>query len=286
MKLRDIPRTGTPSRLEFAAYMKSAEAPWVITGAMDDWPAMQAWSCDFFAEEFADFPVSAFAPQFPALAKWGVKTTLASYVAYLRDPDSATIDGTWIKGEPSSLKDSGLTLYAGNFNPAHPTFGKPDLIFRYVPRLPDFIDSWMGLLQPQFRAECETVQSHYYVYLSVPGGVTPLHYDFWSTHAFLAQIAGCKEAILFRPELTDELCAEPSGDVRKMMADPKYSDVEGWRAELAPGDMLIMPAGWLHYVETLETSITYSADWIDVHNWRAYVSEATKTLARRRERKS
>jgi hypothetical protein len=245
---------------------------------MDEWPAMRTWSLEFFANEFADFPITAYAPQFSAFAICAVQTTVASYVAYLRNPADAMIDGTWLAGDPDVLKSSALTLYAGNFNPADPELGNRNLVFRDAP-LPPFIDSLMCRLSPAFRDACERRQSHYYVYLSVPGGVTPLHQDFWKTHTFLAQITGRKEAILFPSDLAETLYRESTGDVRKMMTDPSYDSVAGWRVELTPGDMLIIPSQWLHYVETIETSLTYSAAWIDGSNWRSYVRDATETLS-------
>jgi ribosomal protein L16 Arg81 hydroxylase len=62
------------------------------------------------------------------------------------------------------------------------------------------------------------------------------------------------------------------------MFDPPYDSLEGWRVELTPGDLLIIPSQWLHYVETLETSLTYSAAWIDETNWERYVEEAKRKL--------
>jgi ribosomal protein L16 Arg81 hydroxylase len=66
--------------------------------------------------------------------------------------------------------------------------------------------------------------------------------------------------------------------VRKLMADPTYHNVPGWRVELTPGDILIIPSQWLHYVETIETSLTYSGAWIDGSNWDAYVRQAREVL--------
>lgn len=260
--------------------MSAPAHPLIVKGAMDDWPAMHTWSLEFFANEFADFPITAYAPQFSAFAICGVETTVASYVEYLRNPAQATIDGTWLAGDPDLLKSSALTLYAGNFNPTDPEFGNRDLLFRHVPELPSFIESWMDRLDPPFRDACERRQAHYYVYLSVRGAVTPLHQDFWHTHGFLAQIAGRKEAILFPADLKEELYRDSSGDVRRMMTDPDYDSIEGWRVELTPGDLLIIPSQWLHYVETIETSLTYSAAWIDGSNWAAYVDDATEALNR------
>lgn len=279
MRLQPIPATRPPSRLEFTSYISQPAHPLIVKGAMDDWPAMHTWSLEFFANEFADFPVIAYAPQFSAFAICGVETTVASYVAYLRNPADARIDGTWLAGDPDLLKRSSLTLYAGNFNPADRELGNRDLLFRHVPEVPPFIESWMDRLDPEFRDACERRQSHYYVYLSAPGGVTPLHQDFWKTHTLLAQIAGRKEAILFPPDLKEELYRDDTGDVRRMMTDPIYDSVEGWRVELTPGDLLIIPSQWLHYVETIETSLTYSAAWIDGSNWDAYVSDATEVLS-------
>jgi hypothetical protein len=278
VRLQSIPTTRPPSKPEFTRYIRQPAHPLIVKGAMDEWPAMRTWSLEFFANEFADFPITACAPQFSAFAICAVQTTVASYVAYLRNPADAMIDGTWLAGDPDVLKSSSLTLYAGNFNPAHPELGNRNLVFRDAP-LPPFIDSLMGHLSPAFRDACERRQSHYYVYLSVPGGVTPLHQDFWKTHTFLAQITGRKEAILFPSDLAETLYRESTGDVRKMMTDPSYDSVAGWRVELTPGDMLIIPSQWLHYVETIETSLTYSAAWIDGSNWRAYVRDATETLS-------
>lgn len=280
MRLQPVPTTRPPSQLEFTRYIRRPAHPLIVKGATDEWPAMRTWSLEFFANEFADFPVTAYAPQFSAFAVCGVQTTVASYVAYLRNPADARIDGTWLAGDPDLLKRSALTLYAGNFNPADPTFGNRELFFRDVPEFPPFIESWMDRLDPPFREACEGRQSHYYVYLSAAGGVTPLHQDFWTTHTFLAQIAGRKEAILFPPDLKEELYRDSTGDVRKLMADPRYDAVAGWRVELTPGDILIIPSQWLHYVETIETSLTYSAAWIDGSNWDAYVRQATEALSR------
>jgi hypothetical protein len=280
VRLQPVPSTRPPSKADFARYIREPAHPLIVKGAMDEWPAMRTWSLEFFANEFADFPITAYAPQFSAFAICGVETTVASYVAYLRNPADAAIDGTWVTGDPDLLKRSALTLYAGNFNPADAELGNRELFFRDVPEFPPFLDCWMNRLDPAFREACERQQAHYFVYLSVPGAMTPLHQDFWATHTFLAQIAGRKEAVLFAPELLPELYRDPTGDVRTMMADPTYDALEGWRVELTRGDLLIIPSGWFHYVETIETSLTYSGAWIDGGNWDAYVRLATEALSR------
>lgn len=271
MILRPIPVSGPPSRTGLAAHLRSQAHPLIVKHAMDDWPAMRRWTFQHFAERYSYFPIEAFAPQFDELARWGVRTTLSAYVTYLEAPHTGEIEGQWLKGDPQSLRESGQTLYAGNFNPAHPRYGRPDLLFEDVPRTPSFIECWLPLLHPVFVERCQRIQPHYFVYLSAPGAYTPLHMDFWDTHAFLAQIRGKKRAVLFAPEHEALLLADETRDARRMKDDPRYASVVGWEGFLDPGDLLVLPSRWLHFVETLEPSITYSADWVDGVNWRQYV---------------
>ncbi len=281
MKLSPIPTTTTLTQRRAAEWLARGDSPLILTQAMSSWPAMSRWSFDYFATHFGEFPVVAHAPQFPDLAQWGVKTTLAHYLDYLRNPTTGMVEGQWTEGDAATLAASGLTLYAGNFNPAHPVRGNPARIFADVPERPKFIESWLDLLDPDFLQTALHAQSHHFVYLSTAGGVTPLHHDFWGTHAFLAQVVGRKRAVLFHPRDMDLLYEEPSGDVPKMMRDPRFADIDGWEGELGPGDLLLMPSKFLHWVETLSPSITYSADWIDGCNWKIYVEEGTKALADR-----
>jgi hypothetical protein len=278
MKLNVIPRMAGLSRHGFSTYLANPPSPVVMTRAMDDWSAMRTWTLDYFADRFGDFPIAAHAPQFEELANWGVRTNLRNYARYLRDPHGAEIEGRWLKGDAASFRESGETLYSGNFNPAHPKYGQPDEIFRAVPETPDFIDSWLRLLRPSFVAECRRIQPHYFVYLSAKGAYTPLHMDFWDTHAFLAQISGLKRATLFHPDDAELLLSDATRDVRTMLGDPRYTAVVGWTADLGPGDLLVVPSRWLHFVETLEFSITYSMDWAGATNWRAYVRNGKAAL--------
>ncbi|GAB4512416.1 MAG: hypothetical protein Tsb0019_08990 [Roseibium sp.] len=279
MIVKSIPKRERIDRDTFSRWLANPRSPLVLTGMMAKWPAMEKWSFDYFARQFGDFPVVANAPQFADLAKWSVNTTLADYVAYLENPDH--IAGEWTVGDIDSLRSAGLSLYAGNFNPAHPVRGRPDEVFKDVPRLPKFIECWFDMLDPEFVEKCQRLQSHQFVYLSIAGGITPLHHDFWETHAFLAQICGKKRAVLFHPKYMDELYREPTGDVPTLMRDPAFDHMTCWSAELEPGQILIIPSNWLHWVETLTPSITYSIDWIDGSNWQAYVAEGQKALETR-----
>ena len=278
MNLADIPRTSGWDRRRVAAYLAAPPSPIILTDVMDHWGAMTKWSFDYFAEHFGAVPVRAYAPQFPGTASWGVRMTVSDYVAYLTDPITAPIVGDWLVGDEASLRLSGFTLYAGNFNPAHSRLGRPSLIFAEVPEYPTVLESWLPLLGNDFADRCLQFRSHHFVFLSVAGGVTPLHHDFWDTHAFLAQVRGEKRAILFAPQHAEVLYRDAAGDVREMLNRSQYRDVNGWAGVLSPGDFLLIPSRWLHFTETLTDSVTYSADWIDASNWRSYLASALAAL--------
>lgn len=100
------------------------------------------------------------------------------------------------------------------------------------------------------------------------GNITPLHFDFY--HSILVQLRGHKRVLLFPPNQTELLypgydsnnsvwfhVSDISFDLER---DVKHKDFPLFKkanviiCELFPGDTLIIPCGWWHYV----TSITES----------------------------
>ena len=114
------------------------------------------------------------------------------------------------------------------------------------------------------------------------GARSPLHVDY--SHTLLAQVAGQKRITLFAPEKTEwleplprepfqtfsGLELTPSGSRRGPGAGAS-SDVSAFdrirreRADfdfvLSPGEILFLPYGWWHAVESLEPSISISHSW-------------------------
>lgn len=288
MVVRPIPAiSGVLSRRELADRLLRQDClPLVMHGAASRWPAMQTWSLEFFGDKFADYPILAQAPQGHTEAQWEVVTKMSEYVAYLRSLNASTLVGRWVKGCAASLERSGLTLYAGNFNPCHPLNGDAEMVYRYVPRQPTFCDDWSCLLAPERRECYRAIQPHNFVYLSAPGAVTPLHADFWETHAFLAQISGHKRAVLISPKQTQQAAMVTVRECSEAQIYSANRHLEAFCGHLVAGDILIIPSGWLHYVETVSSSITYSANWISRSNWRKYVSFAEEALDSRLRRES
>ena len=110
-------------------------------------------------------------------------------------------------------------------------------------------------------------------WVSSAGSLTPLHYDL--NDGLLAQALGDKRVWLFHPKDRSKLalrsakspgennwerqsCAELHG-AHGARAFPRAAAATRWLAEIGPGEMLYIPAGWLHEVHTLAPS--FSLGW-------------------------
>lgn len=80
------------------------------------------------------------------------------------------------------------------------------------------------------------------LFISAPGARTRLHRDPWASDAILCQVHGAKLVRMRRPGSSDD-------DVLEY--------------DLVAGDALLIPAGWLHEVDTVTSSV--SVTWNFVH---------------------
>lgn len=100
---------------------------------------------------------------------------------------------------------------------------------------------------------------------------TNLHYD--DSHNCFVQIKGVKRFWMIPPSAFHNLYVFPKSHHQDRQSQvpwhprttnhaelveqfPRFADVKRvWMAELHPGDTLVMPANWFHYVETVEAAI-------------------------------
>jgi len=103
-------------------------------------------------------------------------------------------------------------------------------------------------------------------FISPTGSVTPLHFDTLLTHNIFFQVEGTKEFILFPKEQAKYFTRH---NWRWFKEDPTSQEVEdiirknelGSRVVLNAGDMLYMPPGMLHYVKTIDASVSFNVDF-------------------------
>lgn len=119
-----------------------------------------------------------------------------------------------------------------------------------------------------------------FFWLSSKGSHTPCHYDTYGCNV-VVQIYGTKRWLLFPPETKFNVtripyeessiyCQENLFSPSKMNVE-ELSKLRCMKIDLKPGSILIVPKGWWHYVETLETSLS-------INYWIPLMSDRTSQI--------
>ncbi len=153
----------------------------------------------------------------------------------------------------------------------------PELLADLTPSPVYIRPNWLrGPFYPSAGREAE-------IYIGGAGGGFPfLHYDSNSTHAFLAQIHGEKEAVLYAPEDTDFVYPKETPrhhswitrvDPPDFTRFPLFARAVAHRGCLTPGSLLFLPNRWWHTARMLTPSITISHNVANRSNWRNVTDE-------------
>lgn len=109
------------------------------------------------------------------------------------------------------------------------------------------------------------------IWIGGKGCKTPLHFD--SSDNFLIQMMGKKHVTLFPPSESENLypavgdllphCSRVNAFLPDLSAYPLYANAEKnkYELDLDVGDMLYIPLGWWHAVESIETSSSVNYWW-------------------------
>lgn len=254
-------------------FLAGVGRPAVVTDAIAAWPALSKWTFEFFAESFGgDLIIPAAGLCRPSARKL---TTIRAYVNYVSDP-AGDLAGFWYDphqrlaaSKPRCEPASPFYLFGDGMFNAHPELSRDVESSLY------FIDDWSLSLQVAERRALElTAERSYRVLLIGPeGALSHLHYDFGATHSCLAQIRGFKRCILFSPEdspfLYDGKVDPATPDLKQF---PLFSGATPYEAVIGPGDVLVTPPRWWHYVESLTSSITIAHNFYNFLNCHDYLS--------------
>ncbi len=263
-------------------HLAAGGQPLVLTDAMAGWPALERWSFAYFRERYGDDELLANAPMFLepdlGLEPVQVRMRLADYIDYVRDPRQPP-RGEFTCGDQSTLTRQRLPLYA----PVYRVLDlHPELAADVGASSLYCVDDLLARLPAAVRGFLDHVGSPvHYLFFGPPGSVAFLHTDYWSSHAYLAQLAGRKLALLFPPgdvahlyegTLRNPLAVDPERFPRFAQSSPHVTVLE-------PGTTLFVPAGWWHFVLGLTPSLTYSYNFFTRHNMEAYFSGLFGALA-------
>lgn len=247
--------------------------PCVVRGFCEKWPASRQWtSLDHLARVFGTLPVTAGAPQFTThthARMCKVATDFATYLKYVEDPArlERLFPAPWAEGDAQLLRELDLPLYCGNLRLAR--HARDEVFAALQPLVPAPIEHFNDDVPYYYQSG-----NHLWLYVSLTGALTPLHQDNNAVIAYLAQLHGHKQAILYSPDDKPHFHSAQFGyfDPLRPRDDefPTWRQARPWTGQIGPGDLLIWGPNWAHHVVTLERSVTVSFDFLNDLNLAAY----------------
>ena len=211
----------------------SQNRPVLMTGAMDDWPAMTRWTLPELKRRFGERTVS-------------VQANRDSDANYEINSDKLRKDIAF--GDFVDLVDSADAT--NNFYITANNSGKNNEVLREL---------WDDIIAfPEYLRDDPANRGFFW--FGPRGTVTPLHHDL--TNNFMAQVRGRKLVRLVAPyelpAVYNSRHCYSAVNLDSIDHDrfPLFRGVSVIDVDLGPGDLLFLPVGWWHYVRGLETSIT------------------------------
>jgi hypothetical protein len=115
---------------------------------------------------------------------------------------------------------------------------------------------------PGFLDARNTANGNIKLWFGPAGTLTPLHHD--GSNIFFAQVRGRKRVKLIHPSFLNYLYNDRACFSQVDLAQVDYDkfplmrQVEIYDVVLEPGEFLLIPVGWWHWVQSLELSISLS----------------------------
>ena len=256
--ITELPRISKPSIEEFMNNFVLQKKPVIITDALDSWKAKN-WNLQVLKDKIGnkDFYYRTEAGKEKANFKEMIdkiqKSDSLNPAPYLRNIDI--------------LK----------------TF--PELKDDVFPMIPYMENNWRNHWAWPKNWPRHVQKNQIELFISAKSVSLPmLHMDYWGMNAFIAQIYGSKDFILYKPEDTPYLYPSKEDPLVSMVNDihnpdlkrfPEFSKTTQYRIHLKAGDLLYNP-NWWHTTNTLETSITIIMAYWNISNYPDFIEEVQR----------
>ncbi|MCR9278919.1 MAG: cupin-like domain-containing protein [Pseudomonadaceae bacterium] len=258
-----IDRTEKLSFNDFARNYLKPMTPVVMTNGVSEWPAVGKWTPEYLRDTIAPKVIE-------------LRPNQSGQTTY-RFPDHME---TFLAAE----RDGTVPPYLTNAN-----------IYRFFPELISDVEPYLPYALPDLSASPFLPKDFLYekfqleILLGAAGnGFSVLHADKHHMNAFIAQIYGEKEFIIFPPDqarfLYPRLAQPLLSDVDDIWNPDleRYPDLEHTtpiRVTLKPGDLLFVPGNWWHTTRMEQTSIGVTCNSVSASNWRAFASDGARLMA-------
>jgi len=258
----EIERRSGLSYEEFRDKYLYPRKPVVVTDAVRQWKAVGKWTPEFFKRDFGDM-------------KFVLDGALTPTPGYKQ-----TAGGD----EYTMARFIDRVLESTDENPA-PYFRNQPL-HALFPSLKADIDPWPDYFMPNWLPDRFLVKhvgevlnrgAEIEIYIGGKGGTFPvLHYDGVATHAFLMQVYGRKQFVVYSPDQEEFLYPSPerenlslinSVDKPDLDRFPLFAKAVPTTFVLEPGELLFIPCRWWHTTKMLSPSISLSINTVNQSNW-------------------
>lgn len=231
-----IQRVSRLSQSDFFEKYYITNTPVILTDIMGNWQALSRWNPEYLKQEYGEVKV-------------GVQFNRESNPLFEREKDKHRQE-MMMKEYVDLVVNGGKTNdyymvpYNGNFD--NPAF-KP--LLNDIEIFPDYLDSTLQ-------------QTRIFFWFGPEGTITPLHHD--PCNVLLAQVYGKKRVRLISPNQKHLLYnqIEVYSEVDLLEPDyekyPRFKEVEVIDVILEPGEVIFLPVGWWHHVESLDIAISVS----------------------------
>ena len=250
------------SKSSFQQEYLLANKPVTTNGEMQNWKAMSIWTPKFFVDSFGDQQVQLYGNLFELMGIISFKEYINKYFGNKLNKGIIPYVRWYTK-----LKDCDFEWSDDFFHKIREYWLMPSFLPEDNYLLPFFnLNKIVNPVHDNFPAKA--------IFISAQGAKTSLHVDPWSSDAILCQIYGTKKVILYSPDqgkylMNDGKCVDT--DNPDIQAFPDFHKaVPTYVKILKPGEMIFLPNGWFHKVDTLSDSISLTWNFVHITTWKAF----------------
>ncbi len=231
----EIERRHKLPRDEFVEHYYCANRPVIITGMMDDWPALGKWSLAYFTQQFGDREVE---------------------VQIGRDASgNFEVERDRFRRKMIFSEYVDKVIAAGVTNDFYITANNTSANKGALHEL------WEDIVQIPGYLDAKAAHNGFF-WFGPAGTITPFHHDL--TNNLMAQVLGRKRILLvpswdmpLMRNFYDVYC-EIDGRATTPAPGASLRQPQILECDLDPGEILFLPIGCLHFVEAIEISVTMS----------------------------
>jgi hypothetical protein len=240
-----LPRTHELTPSEFVEHHLIPRAPVIVAGEVPQWPAYTAWTWDYLVDCLGGYDVDIH-------DDWFQPSATATFGAFV----TANI------GVGSGWKQRYVRWFSRNSDSDGHWADDAFAILRPDWRPPSFLPSTGYIVPPVAPPESTdpTVDAFPYraLFVSGSGARTRLHIDPWGSSAVLCQVVGDKHVTMWPPAQHETMLrlSEQSTSGEASGVVPAFDDV------LSAGEVLFIPTGWWHEVDTVTDSVSVTWNFL------------------------